>query len=99
MSTISTDPGTRAYVKPSRMHKLRNRVAGVAAGAAAMVAVPTAAFAAEGDAAGTAEISAGFDSIKSFLTTVAIPGIIGIVLVGIVVVVGLKYLRKGASKA
>ncbi|HEY0186223.1 MAG TPA: hypothetical protein VGC67_01915 [Cellulomonas sp.] len=105
MSTISTDSARGVAVEPgqvkaSRSHRVRNRIAGALVTGAVMVGAATPAFAATGDTTdGTAEVSAGFDSITTFLTTVGIPSLIGLVVLGAVVVVGIKYLRKGASKA
>ena len=50
-------------------------------------------------APGIGEVEAGFTSLQSTLTGVLIPALVGIAIIGVVVVLGLKYLRKGARSA
>lgn len=84
--------------KVGRLARIRNRMAGGLAGAAFAVGVPTAAFASE-PAPGIDEVEAGFTSLQSTLTGVLIPSLIGLAVIGVVVVLGLRYLKRGARQA
>lgn len=83
--------------KVSKFARGRNRVAAALVTAGMTVGVPSAALA---DApAGIEEVEAGFTSLQSTLTGVLIPAVIGLAVIGVVVVLGLRYLRRGARQA
>lgn len=44
-------------------------------------------------------VSGQFDSLTSMLTGTLVPALFGLVLLGIGIALGIKYLRKGANKA
>lgn len=98
MSTIDTNPGTRAQEQRGRVAKIRNRVAGGLVTAAALVTVPSAAFAATGDDTST-QVAAGFSDMSNFMTTVVVGAVIALALIGTLVGLGIKWMKKGASKA
>lgn len=44
-------------------------------------------------------VTAGFTSLTTAVTGTLAPALVGLAVIGIGITVGLKYLRKGASKA
>ena len=48
------------------------------------------------DGGATAE---ALDSVKSFITTVVAPALFAVVLAGVAIAVGAKWIKKGANKA
>lgn len=92
---------TAEAVQPGRLARVRNRVAGAVATAVGAVMVPAAAFA---EPAGPADqvgdlVTSQFGELTTLLTTVLIVGLFGIVLIGVVVGIGIKYIKRGARQA
>lgn len=101
-SSVSTED-TAAAVKPGLAARAvkRARYAGASAmvGAGLALSGGAPAFAAEGDPA-TSEtlVNSGFSSVTSLLTGTIVPALFGITVLIIGVVVGIKWLRKGAKQ-
>jgi len=74
-------------------------VGGTTAVLVAGAAVPS--FAATGDGTDGVDtiVSGQFDTLQSTLTGTLIPALFGLVILGVVIGLAIKYLRKGAQKA
>lgn len=57
-------------------------------------------FAAVGDSTAIdTAVQGGFDQLTSTLTGVLVPALFGLVVLGVVIALAVKYIRRGAQKA
>ena len=83
------------------LNSTQARVTAVFLSILAVFAMPSAAFAdtAADNTAVSGAISDQFSSLTSTVTTVLVPALFGLVILGVLIALGVKYIKKGARQA